>query len=37
MSFCRTINLIAKEEFAVKEDNLVDYRNPGIAFRWPTH
>ena len=32
MSFCRTINLIAKEEYAVKEDNLVDYRNPGIAL-----
>src|SRR6266849_8029784 len=32
MSFCRTINLIAKEEYAVKEDNLVEYRNPGIAL-----
>src|SRR5882762_2527541 len=32
MSFSRTINLIAKEEYAVKEDNLVEYRNPGIAL-----
>src|SRR6266536_5987230 len=40
MSFCRTINLIAKEEYAVKEDNLsenrkpavVEYRNPGVAL-----
>ena len=32
MSFGRTINLIAKEEYAVKEDNLVGYRNPGIAL-----
>src|SRR6266542_1445024 len=40
MSFCRTINLIAKEEYAVKEDNagenrkpaVVEYRNPGVAL-----
>jgi putative transposase len=32
MSFVRTINLIAKEEYAVREDNLVDYRNPGRAL-----
>ena len=25
--FLRTINLITKEEYAVKEDNLVGYRN----------
>jgi transposase-like protein len=28
----RTINLNAKEEYAVEEDNLVDYRNPGIPL-----
>jgi putative transposase len=32
MSFCRTINLIAKEEYAVEEDNLVGYRNPGVPL-----
>src|SRR5215204_5522239 len=32
MSFCRTINLIAKEEYAVDEDNLVGYRNPGVPL-----
>jgi len=32
MSFCRTINLIAKEEYAVKEDSVVAYKNPGIAL-----
>jgi transposase-like protein len=32
MSFLKTINLITKEEYAVKEDNLVEYRNPGIAL-----
>lgn len=32
MSFCRTINLIAKEEYAVKEDSVVEYRNPGICL-----
>ena len=40
MSFRRTINLIAKEEYAVKEDNrgeeknpaVVEYRNPGMAL-----
>src|SRR6266581_344449 len=32
MSFLKTINLITKEEYAVKEDSLVEYRNPGIAL-----
>lgn len=32
MSFCRTINLITKEEYAVEEDNVVDYRNPGVPL-----
>ena len=32
MSFLKTINLIAKEEYAVKEDSVVEYRNPGIAL-----
>src|SRR6266540_5797586 len=32
MSFLTTINLIAKEEYAVKKDNLVEYRNPGVAL-----
>src|SRR5215207_3754099 len=32
MSFRRTINLITKEEYAVKEDSVVEYRNPGIAL-----
>ncbi len=32
MSFLTTINLITKKEYAVKEDNLVEYRNPGIAL-----
>jgi hypothetical protein len=40
MSFLTTINLIAKEEYAVKEDNagnkrnpaVVEYRNPGVAL-----
>ena len=40
MSFRRTINLIAKEEYAVQEDNavakrkpgVVEYRNPGVAL-----
>lgn len=32
MSFCRTINPITKEEYAVEEDNLVDYRNPGVPL-----
>jgi transposase-like protein len=30
--FRRTINLIAKEEYAVEEDNVVDYRNPGVPL-----
>jgi hypothetical protein len=30
--FSRTINLIAKEEYAVKEDSVVEYQNPGIAL-----
>ena len=32
MSFSKNHQPIAKEEYAVKEDNLVDYRNPGIAL-----
>jgi hypothetical protein len=32
MSFRRTINLIAKEEYAMREDSVVEYRNPGIAL-----
>lgn len=32
MSFLKTINLISKEEYAVKEDNVVGYRNPGVAL-----
>jgi transposase-like protein len=32
MSFLKTINLITKEEYAVKEDNVVGYGNPGIAL-----
>src|SRR6266566_2914791 len=32
MSFLKTINIITKEEYAVKEDSLVEYRNPGIAL-----
>src|SRR5215207_57223 len=32
MSFRRTINLITKEEYAVKEDSVVEYRNPGIGL-----
>ena len=32
MSFSRTINLIAKEEYAVEEDNVVEYRNPGVPL-----
>ena len=30
--FRRTINLITKEEYAVEEDNVVDYRNPGVPL-----
>ncbi len=30
--FQRTINLIAKEEYAVEEDNVVAYRNPGMSL-----
>lgn len=40
MSFCRTINLITKEEYAVGEINrsenrkpaVIEYRNPGVAL-----
>jgi transposase-like protein len=32
MSFLKTINLITKEEYAVQEDSLVAYRNPGVAL-----
>ena len=32
MSLLTTINLIAKEEYAVKKDNLVEYGNPGVAL-----
>src|SRR5882724_505186 len=32
MSFLKTINLITKEEYAVQEDSLVEYRNPGVAL-----
>lgn len=32
MSFTRIINLIVKEEYAVREDSVVEYRNPGIAL-----
>jgi transposase-like protein len=32
MSFLKTINLITKEEYAVQEDSLVTYRNPGVAL-----
>jgi transposase-like protein len=30
--FSRTINLIAKEEYAVEEDNVIGYQNPGVAL-----
>jgi putative transposase len=32
MSPSKTINLISKEEYAVREDSLVEYRNPGVAL-----
>src|SRR5437762_7833454 len=32
MSFCEPSTLLLREEYAVQEDNLVDYRNPGIAL-----
>jgi transposase-like protein len=32
MSFLKTINLITKEEYAVQEDSVVAYRNPGVAL-----
>jgi hypothetical protein len=34
MSPSKTINLIAKEEYAVREDSLVEYRNPEWPCRW---
>jgi transposase-like protein len=30
--FSRTINLITKEEYAVEEDNVVAYQNPGVSL-----
>ena len=30
-SFPRFINLISKEEYAVRQDSLLDFRNPGVA------
>src|SRR6266436_6438894 len=32
MSFREPSTLLLREEYAVKEDNLVEYRNPGVAL-----